>query len=121
MVEKFAKYFPAPDESVKTEDRKIDNDLTVRIYTPPGYPGGKPVFLYIHAGGWAMGDLNMDDAPCRVTSKGASVVVVSVDYRLAPKYPYPAGLDDCATAYQWCLKNAEALKCTPDQAIIGGA
>jgi versiconal hemiacetal acetate esterase len=121
MIAKFAKYFPAPDENVKTEDRKIDNGVTVRIYTPPGYSGGKPVFEYIHAGGWAMDDLNTDDAPCRVISKGAGVVLVSVDYRLAPAYKYPAGLDDCVTAYKWALNNAKALNCTPDQAVIGGA
>lgn len=121
MVAKFAKYFPAPDENVKTEDKKINNGVTIRIYTPRGYTGGKPVFVYIHAGGWAMGDLNMDDAPCRVISKGAGVVLVSVEYRLAPAHKYPVGLDDCVTAYKWALNNVKALNCTPDQAVIGGA
>ena len=121
MVAKFSQYFAAPDETVKTEDKQIDSGPTVRIYTPPGYTGGKPVFMYIHAGGWAMGDLNMDDAPCRVMSKGAGVVIVSVDYRLAPAHKYPAGLDDCVAAYKWALDNAKTLNCTPNQAIIGGA
>jgi versiconal hemiacetal acetate esterase len=121
MVAKFSQYFAPPDETVKTEDKKIDNGLTVRIYTPSGYNGGMPVFVYIHAGGWAMGDLDMDDAPCRVISKGAGVIVVSVDYRLAPVHKYPAGLDDCVTAYKWALGNAKALNCVPNQGIIGGA
>jgi acetyl esterase/lipase len=42
-------------------------------------------------------------------SKGASVKLVSVEYRLAPQHPYPAGPDDCVTAYKWTLENAESL------------
>lgn len=120
LVSKFT--FPGPDTSVSTEDKTIGNGIKIRVYTPPGYvKGSRPAGLYIHGGGWAMGDLDMDDAGCRVMSKGASVVIVSVDYRLAPQHKYPAGPDDCVAAYKWTLENAEALGGVPGKIWIGGA
>jgi versiconal hemiacetal acetate esterase len=119
LVSKFT--FPAPDTSVKTEERTIDGDVKVRIYTPPGYVNGsKPIGVFIHGGGWAMGDLDADDATVRPMSKGAGVVIVSVDYRLAPQHPYPAGLDDLVTAFKWTIKNAEQLGGVSGKAFIGG-
>jgi versiconal hemiacetal acetate esterase len=119
LVSKFQ--FPSPDASVKTEDREIPGGLKVRIYTPPGYSGNKPLGIYIHGGGWAMGDLDADDAGCRAISKGVGVVLVSVEYRLAPAHPYPSGLDDCLTAFKWALKNADSLGANPEKAFIAGA
>lgn len=67
-----------------------------------------------------MGDLEGEDAQCRTISKAAGVVLVSVDYRLAPAHPYPAPLDDCVTAYYWALKNSASLSTTPNQAFTFG-
>jgi versiconal hemiacetal acetate esterase len=119
LVSKFQ--FPSPDAAVKAEDREIPGGLKVRIYTPDGYAGNQPLGFYIHGGGWAMGDLDADDGNCRAISIGAGVVVVSVDYRLAPAHPYPAGLDDCMTAYKWALKHASSLNAKPEKAFIAGA
>jgi versiconal hemiacetal acetate esterase len=114
--------FPTPDTSVSTDDRRIDSGLKVRIYTPPGYTtGSKPAGLYIHGGGWAMGDLETDDPTCRAISKLAGVVLVSIDYRLAPQHRYPAGLNDCVAAFKWTLQNAKALGGIPDRLLIAGA
>ncbi|KAF4636558.1 hypothetical protein G7Y89_g1517 [Cudoniella acicularis] len=112
--------FPAPDASVKTEDKEISPGLKVRIYTPPNYSGNKPVCLFFHGGGWAMGDLEGEDGQCRYVSKEAGVVVVSVDYRLAPANPYPIPFDDCFIGYEWALKNSASLKTTPNQAFTFG-
>lgn len=118
MVSNFT--FPAPDDSIKSEDRTIDNDLKIRIYTPKNYAGNKPLCYYIHGGGFAMGDLNMDDGGCRVLSS-AGIVVVSIDYRLSPQHKFPVPLDDCVTGLQWALKNAKSLGASPDKALIAGA
>lgn len=67
-----------------------------------------------------MGDLDGEDAQVRTISKAAGVIIVSVDYRLAPAHPYPAPLDDCVTAYYWALKNSITLGTTPNQAITFG-
>lgn len=56
----------------------------------------------------------------REISRDAGVVIVSVDYRLAPKNPYPAGLDDCVTAYRWALKNSASLNTSANQGIVFG-
>jgi versiconal hemiacetal acetate esterase len=114
--------FPAPDLSVKTEDKKISEDVSVRIYTPPNYTGGKPAGLFIHGGGWVLGDLDGEDGCCRSVAKDAGVILVSVDYRLAPKHKFPAALDDCLLAYHWVLENASYLNTTPSKVFaIGGS
>lgn len=112
--------FPSSDLSVTTEEKQISPDLKVRIYTPPNYQGNRPAALFYHGGGWAMGDLDGEDYQVRTICKDAGVVIVSVDYRLAPKHPYPAPLDDCVEAYEWVLKNGAILNTTPNRAITFG-
>ncbi|KAF2440100.1 alpha/beta-hydrolase [Karstenula rhodostoma CBS 690.94] len=101
--------FPAPDPAVNTEDKTIDGGLKIRVYTPEGYSGGKPVGVYYHGGGWAMSDIDGDDAFCRSISKGGNVVLVSVEYGLAPQNKHPGLINDCFAGLQWTLKNAKAL------------
>lgn len=101
--------FPSPDPTVKTEDRTIEGGLKVRIYTPEEYSGGRPVGVYYHSGGWAMGDLDGDDAFCRAISKGGDVVLVSVDYGLAPQNKHPGLINDCFKGLQWTLDHAKEL------------
>ena len=101
--------FPAPDPAVKTEDKTIEDGLRIRIYTPEGYAGGKPVGVYFHGGGWAMGDLDDSDALCRTISKLAGVVLVSVAYGLAPQNKHPGLINDCFKGLQWALKNSREL------------
>jgi versiconal hemiacetal acetate esterase len=114
--------FPSPDASVKTVDETILEAVKVRVYSPPGYLGNKPLGLYIHGGGWVLGDLETEDAQCRQISKGMGVVIVSVDYRLAPAHKYPTALEDCLEAFQWALKNAASMRADANQAfIIGGS
>jgi versiconal hemiacetal acetate esterase len=114
--------FPAPDTSVKTEDKKLSPEVTVRIYTPAGYTGGRPAGLFMHGGGWVFGDSESEDGFCRQIAKDAGVVLVSVDYRLAPKHRYPAALDDCITAYRWVVENAGYLNVIKGKIFtIGGS
>ncbi|KAH6672064.1 arylacetamide deacetylase [Halenospora varia] len=111
--------FPAPDLSVKSEDKEISPGLKVRVYTPPNYTQ-KPVCVFYHGGGWAMGDLEAEDGACRTISKAAGCVIVSVDYRLAPAHPYPTPFNDCYSAYVWALENSSFLNTTPGQAFTFG-
>jgi len=67
-----------------------------------------------------MGDLEGEDPQCRSISKAAGVVIVSVEYRLAPAHPYPAPFDDCVAAYYWALENYSQLKTTPNEAFTFG-
>lgn len=112
--------FPTADQSVTTKDLTIRPGLKVRIYTPEGYKGNKPVCVFYHGGGWAMGDLDGEDIQVRKICRDAGVVIVSVDYRLAPQHPYPAPLEDCTFAYHWAIENAKMLNTIPGVAMTFG-
>lgn len=73
--------------------------IPLRRYRPQGEVLGACV--YLHAGGWIMGDLDFSDATCRRLAAAASCEIVSVDYRLAPEHPYPAALDDAFAVLNW--------------------
>jgi acetyl esterase len=109
----------ATDMSVLTPD----GDVPVRVYVPagPAGPAGPhPVLVYMHGGGWCIGSVETHDNTCRSLANGADVVVVSVDYRLAPENPYPAGLDDCLAAVRWVVDNAGSLGVDASRLAIGG-
>ena len=95
----------------KTEDRTIagsQGEIPVRVYTPAG-PGPFGVLMYFHGGGWVIGDLDTSDAVCREIATLAGVVVVSVDYRMAPEAPYPAAVEDAYDATSWAAENMAGL------------
>ncbi len=82
-----------------------DGSIPARVYSPEGDPAG--TVLYIHGGGWVVGSLDSFDPFCRFLTKESGCVVVSVDYRLAPEHPFPAGLEDCVAALQWVAANRQ--------------
>ena len=100
-------------------DRVIDSPsggLTLRAFTPPVVKG---VYLHFHGGGWAQGASDLQDPRLERVARDCEVVVISVDYRLAPEHPYPAGPDDAETAAVWLARNAGAEFGT-DRLVIGG-
>ena len=86
-----------------------DGPLAARLYIPSARLGADPVptLLFLHGGGMALGDLESHDGACRFLAERSGVQVLSVDYRLAPEHPFPAGVEDCFAAYQWMVKNAD--------------
>ena len=77
----------------------VDADgVPCRLYRPKQ---GAPVALYVHGGGWVMHDLETHDAFCRYLAHKTGWALLAVDYRLAPEHPFPAPLDDVATAARW--------------------
>ncbi len=83
-------------------------EIGLRIYTPVG-AGPFPILMYFHGGGFVIGDLDTFDTLCRETCAGAGVVVVSVDYRLAPEHPFPAAPNDCLAATRWAAAHAAEI------------
>ncbi|WP_165243436.1 alpha/beta hydrolase [Corynebacterium lizhenjunii] len=76
----------------------------VRVYDPrqgPELADATPVILFMHGGGWLMGNLETHNSLCRRLAVLTGLPVVAVDYRLAPEHPYPAAIDDCRAAYRW--------------------
>ena len=99
-------------------------DIPVRIYWPPGSSIEEhrdlPIVVFYHGGGFALGDLETHDPVARAHAVGAEAIVVSVDYRLAPEHPFPAGLDDCWAALQWTAEHAAQLGGDPNRIAVAG-
>lgn len=96
--------------------------LPLRIYRGEGCgeTGPQPCLLFLHGGGWVIGDLDSHDGLCRRLANAARCRVVAVDYRLAPEHPFPAALDDAAAALRWLVGEAGALGIDPARLAIGG-
>ncbi|MEX5637291.1 alpha/beta hydrolase [Parafrankia sp. FMc2] len=94
-------------------------DVRVRIYTPERIAAPAAIFD-VHGGGFIVGDLDTVHPNNVRVARDLGVVVVSVDYRLAPEAPYPAGLEDCYAALVWTAKNAAELGVDPNRIAIHG-
>lgn len=104
------------------EDRTIDgadHQIPIRIYTP-NEKGPFPLFIYLHGGGFVLGDLDSHDVICRNISIESGHKVISVDYRLAPEHPFPAAIDDSYAAFEWVVQNADELNGDSARISIGG-
>jgi acetyl esterase len=94
--------------------------IPVRILSPATGANDGPGVLDIHGGGMVFGTPAMDDGVNVAIVREVGAVVVSVDYRLAPEHPFPAGLDDCYAALNWVVANAAELGIDPARlAVIG--
>ncbi len=111
--------FPAPERLPEGQDRAIQGRggaIPLRVFQPPVIRG---VYLHIHGGGWVLGSAGAQDIALWRLARAAEVAVVSVDYRLAPEHPYPAGPDDCEDTARWLIANSEREFGT-DRLVIGG-
>ncbi|MBV9772843.1 MAG: alpha/beta hydrolase [Gemmatimonadetes bacterium] len=93
--------------------------VRVRHYASAG-GGTKPLLVYYHGGGFVIGDLDTHDEPCRLLCRYADTHVLSVDYRLAPEHPFPAGVEDALAAFRWAREHAAALGADPARVAVGG-
>lgn len=93
--------------------------LRVRHYAPPA-DGPRPLTVYLHGGGFTIGDLDTHDEPCRILCREGRMHVLSVDYRLAPEHPFPAAPDDALAALRWAQAHAAELGADPARVAIGG-
>jgi acetyl esterase len=94
-------------------------DLRVRITSPSG-TGPFAGLVFFHGGGWVTGGIHTHDHLCRTITRDADVVVVSVDYRLAPEHPFPAGVDDADAATIWVSEAADRLGIDRMRLGVGG-
>jgi len=90
-------YVPEPVASAT--DQHSPGGVPVRIYEPIQANGS--TLIYLHGGGWVVGDVETHDPLCRRVTNGTGARVVSVDYRLAPEHPFPAALDDAEEVLHW--------------------
>ncbi|MCZ4499894.1 MAG: alpha/beta hydrolase [Marmoricola sp.] len=99
-----------------------DGPLPARLYIPSSRFGAEPVptLLFLHGGGHALGSVDTHDAACRHLAELSGVQVLSLEYRLSPEHPFPAGVDDCFAAYRWLVANTAQLNADPERLAIGG-
>lgn len=113
---------PYPEAAVMTKDIGIPGPmgtLSARVYTPDGQ-GPFPVIVYFHGGGWVVADINTYDATPRALALGTGAVVVSVEYRHAPEFKFPAAHDDAWTAYAWVVENAQTINGDASKVAVAG-
>jgi acetyl esterase len=120
------RFFTQPEASPVDTVRELSADgphgpIPLRLYRPlPASAGALPVLVYFHGGGWVIGDLDTHDVLCRDLALKSGCTVVSVDYRLAPEFPFPVPVDDCLAATRWVQQHATDLNVDPTRIAVGG-
>lgn len=104
------------DFSLNVEGREI----AVRHYLPHASNAIPAVLVYFHGGGYVIGELDTHDDICRLICRNTGLQVLSVDYRLAPEHPFPAGIEDADHVVQWVQQNAEKFSIEKSSVLVGG-
>jgi acetyl esterase len=107
--------FSVEDKTIEFPDRKIN----IRMYRPDNKKA-LPAVVYFHGGGFFKGSIESHDRPLRQLANLSGVVVISVDYRLAPEYPFPHGLNDCIDTTEWIMNHAEELHIDSNRIAVAG-
>ena len=117
---------PEPPELLSAESRAIPaphGRIPARIYTPKKLrkaDGLAPGLVFFHGGGWVIGNLETHDVVCRKLAHEGEMIVMSVDYRLAPEHRFPAAVEDAVTATKWVAANAKGLGIDASRLVVGG-
>jgi acetyl esterase/lipase len=99
------------------DDRKR---IRLRVYRPKSVAAPTPVLVWLHGGGYVMGRPEIDDVRCTHYVRESGITVFSVDYRCAPRHPFPAGLEDSYSALKWVESHSQELGVDPKRIAIGG-
>ena len=117
---------PEPPELLSAEPLAIPaphGRIPARIYTPKKLrkaDGLAPGLVFFHGGGWVIGNLETHDVVCRKLAQEGEMIVMSVDYRLAPEHRFPAAVEDAVTATKWVAANAKGLGIDASRLVVGG-
>jgi len=117
---------PEPPELLSAESLAIPaphGRIPARIYTPKKLrkaDGLAPGLVFFHGGGWVIGNLETHDVVCRKLAHEGEMIVMSVDYRLAPEHRFPAAVEDAVTATKWVAANAKGLGIDASRLVVGG-
>ena len=117
---------PEPPELKSAEPLSIPaphGTIPARIYTPKTLrqkDGLAACLVFFHGGGWVIGNLDTHDVACRQLAHEGELIVISVDYRLAPEHRFPAAVDDAIIATKWIAANARQYGIDAARLIVGG-
>lgn len=110
-----------PVDAVWQEPVAVEGgSIAVRLYRSNGQ-GRRPAIVYLHGGGWVLGDLEHSDAVCRKLAVDTGHVVINVDYRLAPEHRYPTAARDSFAAFRWAVEKADVLNIDPGRIAVAGS
>ncbi len=109
---------PEPVEAVDTLEPSDAGVPRLRLYHPGGGP--LPVLLFLHGGGWTVGNLETHDPQCRYLANRVRCLVVAVEYRLAPEHRFPAAYEDCWAALRWVADHAATYGGDPGRIAVAG-
>ncbi|MFK4507842.1 alpha/beta hydrolase [Bradyrhizobium daqingense] len=123
-----ARFATNPDapELARVEELAIPaphGKIPARLYIPRQprrHDGLSPALVFFHGGGWVIGDLDTHDVVCRQLAVEGALIVISVDYRLAPEHKFPAATEDAIAATKWIAANARELGIDAARLAIGG-
>ncbi len=108
-----------PNPAISFEEVELD-DCQIHVYTDTTAADLKPALIWIHGGGYVAGNAISDAAVAARYAEIIGGVVVNVDYRLAPEFPFPAALDDCYAALEWIHQQASARNIDTSRIAVGG-
>lgn len=111
---------PDIERSVVKIPSSDGNQFKTTVMRPKDSDGQLPVLIYYHGGAFAMTYASLHLDFCEQYAKEANCCVLLVDYRLAPKHPFPAGFNDCYSALEWVIANADSLKIDTGRIAVGG-
>lgn len=104
------------DFVLETTPRRVP----VRLYVPQDAAANGPAIIYLHGGGWVICSLDTHEGVCRRLANASGLRVISVDYAMAPEYPFPAPLDDCLAAVRAIHADAWRFGADPDRLAVAG-
>ncbi|KAL5004087.1 hypothetical protein ScPMuIL_017543 [Solemya velum] len=110
------------DNSLTQYDDLVFDGVKVRVFKPVdgATKSDQPALVFFHGGGFVFFHPNQYNLLTSTIASVAKLVVVSVDYRLAPEHPYPAGQEDCVTATKYMLRNAGKFGVDPNRIAVAG-
>ena len=94
--------------------------IGARLYAPDSEPGGTGLLVYLHGGGWVIGNLETCESICRFLVRESGAAVLAVDYRLAPEHRFPAAVEDAVAALAYAAERAQYLGADPARIAVGG-
>ena len=117
-LDNFANLIEVDLTGVDIEDKfliseKDGHEIPVRIYSPKHLEQKTAGLIHLHGGGFVIGSLDSEKSTCVNLCRDLHIVVISIDYRLAPEHPYPKGLDDCYTVLSWVARACDQLLIDP--------
>ena len=115
---------PEIPDSISLQDHYTDSAdghrVMIRTYTPASNRANTPALYWIHGGGMVLGQVDMNDEWCADIASTLDVVVASVEYRLAPEFPYPVPMDDCYSGLTWLFEYAAGAGIDTSRIAVGG-